>query len=116
MRNAFLLAATFFVGSLQMSAQVMGDEQADPPEFSLNETQLKGQMYWLASDYLAGRRTGSIGNDIAAEYIASQLQGFGYEPINDGSYFQEVPMESIQGPTRGSLKIGQTVYEHGEEL
>ncbi|MEM6879296.1 MAG: M28 family peptidase [Bacteroidota bacterium] len=116
MQNAFLLAATFFVGSLQMSAQVMGDEQADPPEFSLNETQLKGQMYWLASDYLAGRRTGSIGNDIAAEYIASQLQGFGYEPINDGSYFQEVPMESIQGPTRGSLKIGQTVYEHGEEL
>ncbi|MEM6395683.1 MAG: M28 family peptidase [Bacteroidota bacterium] len=116
MRNAFLLMLAFLAYSLTTSAQVMADEQPDLPEFSLNQAQLQGQMYWLASDYLAGRRTGSPGNEIAAEYIASQLRGFGYEPINGDSYFQDVPMVSIKGPTRASLKIDKTAYEHGEDL
>ncbi|MEM7572516.1 MAG: M28 family peptidase [Bacteroidota bacterium] len=97
-----------------LNAQVA--ETPDFPEFHLNEAQLKGQMYWLASDFLEGRRTGSVGNDIAAEYIATQLEGFGYEPINGDSYFQEVPLENIEAPSQGMLKVGRTTYTQGEEL
>ena len=110
--SCLMLGLTICLNGL--NAQVL--ERPDYPEFQLNEAQLKGQMYWLASDFLEGRRTGSLGNDIAAEYIATQLEGFGYEPINGDSYFQDVPLETVMGPEEGMLKIGRTTYTHGEEL
>lgn len=88
----------------------------DLPEYALDREVLKGQMYFLASDYLQGRRTGSVGNEIAAEYIAAQLEAFGYAPINDGSYFQNVPLESISSPVAAMLTIGDTNFELGESL
>lgn len=48
---------------------------------------LAGHLSFLASDFLAGRATPSVGLDIAAEYIASQFRAAGLEPVN-GSYFQ----------------------------
>ncbi len=86
------------------------------PEYHLDKEVLKGQMYFLASDFLQGRRTGSMGNDIAAEYIAAQLEAFGYEPLNGNSYFQEVPLESISGPAQAVLTIQKEVYTAGDNL
>jgi len=42
------------------------------PEFSFNELEFAGQMHFLASDYLEGRRTGNRGNEIAGHYIAGR--------------------------------------------
>lgn len=86
------------------------------PEYSLDREVLKGQMYFLASDFLQGRRTGSVGNDIAAEYIAAQLEAYGYSPINDGSYFQEVPLRSVSAPLSSNLTVGDLTFAGGDNL
>ena len=86
------------------------------PEFSLNQHELAGQMHFLASDYLAGRRTGSVGNEIAAEYLAAQLRGYGFRPANGASFFQDVPLRSVDAPERATLTIGDTQYTTGEDL
>lgn len=73
-------------------------------------------MYFLASDFLQGRRTGSPGNDIAAEYIAAQLEAFGYEPLNGDSYFQEVPLEAVETPRNATLTIQKDIFTVGNNL
>ncbi|PPK84389.1 peptidase M28-like protein [Neolewinella xylanilytica] len=104
------------LASIPLRSQQLVDRSL--PEFSFDSLQLAGEMHFLASDFLAGRRTGSPGNEIAAEYIAAQLRGFGYEPINsaDSSYFQEVPLRRVQAPTTGLVTIGDNVYSMDDDL
>lgn len=51
---------------------------------------LRGEVSFLASDFLEGRDTPSRGLDIAGEYIASQFRRLGLEPVGDNGYFQSV--------------------------
>ncbi len=106
--------------SAVLSAQTPGGSDVDPdlPEFSFDRLELAGQLYFLSSDYLQGRRTGSVGNEVAAEYIAAHLRAFGYEPLDvvDSSYFQTVPLRNINAPERASLKIGGEEYTSGGQL
>lgn len=101
---------------LFVAATVTAQSYENLPESKLDREVLKGQMYFLASDYLQGRRTASIGNEIAAEYIASQLEGFGYSPINDSSYFQTVPLQTIATPKKYGLTINDVTFTAGENL
>lgn len=107
---ALLLATT------QLSGQTAVDRSL--PEFSFDELEIAGQMYFLASDFLAGRRTGAPGNEIAAEYIAAQLRAYGYEPLNtaDSSYFQEVPLRRLRAPEMSEVTIGETSYTGDDNL
>lgn len=113
MRNLILFFC-FFLSTNALFAQ----QTIDPnlPEFSFNEAELAGEMHWLASDYLQGRRTGSVGNEIAAEYIAAQLRGFGYRPLNDGSFFQTVALQTTIAPAAAQLTIGENTYRQGGDL
>lgn len=86
------------------------------PEFSIFELEVAGQMHFLASDFLQGRRTGSNGNVIAAQYIAAQLRAYGYAPINDGSFFQTVPLAQTSSPASGMLKAGDFSFTQGNDL
>ncbi len=112
-----ILSLLLVSGSLSAQSSAANADRS-LPEFSLNELDLAGEMYFLASDYLAGRRTGSVGNEVAAEYIAAQLRAFGYEPINgrDSSYFQTVPLKQVNSPSSASLRIGETTYTHGGDM
>lgn len=111
MRTIYFCLCFIFFGT-SLAAQ---DHQT-LPEYHLDKEVLKGQMYFLASDFLQGRRTGSIGNEIAAEYIAAQLEAFGYAPINGDSYFQSVPLQAISSPKQSQLTIGKQAFEGGEDL
>ncbi|MEO0733896.1 MAG: hypothetical protein AAFZ52_13750, partial [Bacteroidota bacterium] len=86
------------------------------PEFDLNELDQAGKMYFLASDFLQGRRTGSPGNEIAANYIASQLHADGYAPINGESYFQPVPLRETASTANGELTDGEEGYTQHKDL
>jgi hypothetical protein len=90
----------------------------DLPEFDFNKLDLAGDMHFLASDYLRGRRTGSLGNEIAAEYIAAKLRAYGYAPINpaDSSYFQQVPLRRVNAPEEASVRVGDQSYALGDNL
>ncbi|HJQ26029.1 MAG TPA: M28 family peptidase [Blastocatellia bacterium] len=60
---------------------------------SITARDLKKHLSFLASDELGGRYTLSQGNRIAARYLASQLEAFGYRGgAHDGSFFQKVPL------------------------
>ena len=50
-------------------------------------TDLKHRMNILASDSLAGRRTGEIGCEKAAHYIASEFKRFGLRPLDSVKSF-----------------------------
>jgi len=67
---------------------------------------VSAHIRFLADDLLEGRAPGERGFDIAAAYVASQLQGMGLEPAgNDGTWFQ--PMTFRAGKTRDTrLEVG----------
>ena len=113
--RSFVFCCLF--SSLSLTAQESAVDRS-LPEFSFNQLELAGEMHFLASDFLAGRRTGSIGNDVAAEYIAAQLRAYGYAPINsaDSSYFQTVPLSRVNAPATASLQIGDSTYTVGQEM
>lgn len=113
--NKITLTALFFVSAI---ATMFAQDEVDRslPEFSISELEVAGQMHFLASDYLQGRRTGSNGNVIAAQYIAAQLRAYGYTPINNGSFFQTVPLAQTSAPASGMFKAGDFSFTHGKDL
>ena len=67
---------------------------------------ISAHIRFLADDLLEGRAPGDRGFDLAAAYVASQLQGLGLEPGGeDGRWFQ--PMTFRAGRTRETrLEMG----------
>ncbi|HSQ20836.1 MAG TPA: hypothetical protein VLR92_10740, partial [Blastocatellia bacterium] len=60
---------------------------------SITARDLKRHLSFLASDELGGRYTLSPSNRVAARYLASQLEAYGYRgAARDGSFLQRVPL------------------------
>jgi hypothetical protein len=75
--------------------------QTDPIIKGLNSItieSLKGQLEFLSSDYTEGRETGTKGNMIAGDYIASLFRIYGIKPAGD------IQMKS---PSRGDWRKGR---------
>jgi hypothetical protein len=66
---------------------------ADGPPFDV--AQLRADMRFLASDLLEGRRTGTHGYDIAAEYVASRFATMGIAAGGQDGYFQSLPLREV---------------------
>lgn len=57
---------------------------------SIQEREIKGEMFFLAADEMGGRLVGSPQDQIAANYIASEFMQMGLKPLgDDGTYFQD---------------------------
>lgn len=67
---------------------------------------ISAHIRFLADDLLQGRAPGERGFDVAAAYVASQLQGLGLEPAGDrGGWFQQLTLRA--GRTRDArLEVG----------
>jgi hypothetical protein len=81
---------------------------------------LRRHAFHLASDALGGRYTGTAGQVEAAEYIAGQLEEFGFEPLGDPrgeegrSWFQAWPVEKTWlDPERTDLRFGAAGHAQG---
>ncbi len=87
------------------------------PEDRLTRNEVSAHMFFLASDELAGRRTGSPGIQIAANYLASHYANLGLQPAPgmDG-YFQAVPYEETTPPEAGSIEMFGQTYQQGEDV
>jgi hypothetical protein len=66
---------------------------------------IASHIRFLADDLLAGRDPGTPGYDVAARYVASELQAIGLRPAGEaGTYFQKVPF--VRGtPVSSSLEF-----------
>ena len=59
-----------------------------------NALRFEAHMNFLASDLLEGRQPGQPGHEIASSYIATQFEMYGVKPASDGSYYQQVQLET----------------------
>jgi Zn-dependent M28 family amino/carboxypeptidase len=74
---------------------------------------MRAHVKYLASDELEGRGVGTRGEQLATDYIASQLQANGLKPGGDkGTYFQSVPLVGSTTAPDATL----TVSGSGENL
>jgi hypothetical protein len=101
-----------------------GQVEKSSPLESITEAELRDHIYFLASDYLAGRAGPSAEYEIAAQYVATQFASGGLEPLisekgNMEGYFQEVPYEKmLMGKEAGWVlhtKDGQKTFKHNED-
>lgn len=73
---------------------------------SINEATLKAHVKFLSDDLLEGRGTGARGGELAAKYIASQLEAVGVKGAGpNGSYFQPVSLVGVKADPSTKLTI-----------
>ncbi|NNE30272.1 MAG: peptidase M28, partial [Saprospiraceae bacterium] len=90
---------------------------AQAPEDIITKDLVEGQLRFIASDELQGRRTGEPGNDIAARYIAEQLRSYGVQAFEGHEdYMQTIPFDKSTPPSAGTVTWGEQVMRHGEDM
>ena len=68
---------------------------------TINESSIKGQLGFLASDWMEGRDADTKGGFMAGDYIASMFQVFGIEPYGDMEYvFPQTGQWGLRPQTR----------------
>src|SRR5882724_1235847 len=81
--------------SWQRSASVLIDENV-----------LRAHIKFLADDLLEGRGTGAAGGQLAAKYIAAQLEALGLKGAGaNGSFFQQVSLVGVKADPKTMLVI-----------
>ncbi|MEW6506305.1 MAG: M28 family peptidase [Bacteroidota bacterium] len=67
---------------------------------------IKAHVFYLASDAMNGRFTGTKEEQLAGEYISNQFKSYGLLPLINGSYFQSFPfIEKVELTKSNSLTI-----------
>lgn len=109
------ILATWLAFVCFTTAQAQNDSRA--PEFDITKADLEAHLRFLASDALQGRRTGEMGNDIAAAYIASQYATYGLKQVEGAQgYYQPVPFEAITPPSMAKIVVEDETYTQGDNL
>jgi len=62
---------------------------------SINTNDLEEYVSVVGSDRFMGRAPFTEGETLTTEYLSGRLEAIGFEPVFNGSYFQEVPLSEI---------------------
>jgi Zn-dependent M28 family amino/carboxypeptidase len=88
-----------------LSPAVLAQRRA-APSGPINEDFLRGHIKFLSDDQLEGRGTGAPGGQLAAKYIAAQLEALGLRgAARDGSFFQPVSLVGVKADPNTTLTI-----------
>lgn len=71
-------------------------ESPEKSSYKFQISDLEPQLIKLSSDEFMGRMPFTDGEDITVNYLESEFKSMGLEPGNGDSYFQDVPLVSIQ--------------------
>lgn len=87
------------------------------PEPAFTPEAVRAHVEFLADDLLEGRDAGTRGYDIAARYVATQMEGLGLKPGNGESWYQQVPFVERAPDTSapGAITIGGTRFPQGKD-
>lgn len=79
-----------------------------------SEARLKTVIKFLSDDGFEGRAPGSRGGELAAKFLAAELERVGVRPGNNGSYFQPVSLVSAKAnpDTKLSVSAGGTTFDY----
>lgn len=83
---------------------------------SINASQLAEHIKTLASDEFEGRAPSSKGEELTLAYLTKHFKALGYVPGNGDSFFQEVPLVSIEADSDMELVIGGKAYQYKKEM
>jgi Zn-dependent M28 family amino/carboxypeptidase len=83
---------------------------------SINASQLAEHIKTLASDEFEGRAPSSKGEELTLAYLTKHFKALGYVPGNGDSFFQEVPLVSIEADSDMELLIGDKAYQYKKEM
>ena len=81
-----------------------------------SEEKLKSTVKFLSDDGFEGRAPGSRGGELAAKFIANQLEMIGIKPGNNGSYFQPVSLVAVKANPNTSLNVGNVSYKFADDF
>ncbi len=99
---------TVFASLLLLSLAVSAIPQTKNVSGEFDETRLKAHIKFLSDDLLEGRGTGARGGELAAKYIAAQLEALGLKGAGpNGSYFQPVSLFGVKSDPKTILSITQ---------
>ncbi|HEV7351409.1 M28 family peptidase [Telluribacter sp.] len=112
MRRTILLTGLSLVLSLSSFAQ----QPKELPVFSLSRDVAEAHLRFLASDELMGRRTGEMGNRVAARYLAEQFRKYGATPVpGQSTYYQAVPLNKVGASGKGELTVNNETLRNGDD-
>lgn len=105
------MANTLISIATVLAALGPGSEPSAPCNETIRQQDLKADLYFLASDAFQGRLTGTAGNNLAAEFIASRFERLGLKRMGkDGSYFQPFLLSTATlGPANKLEKLSVTL-------
>ena len=106
-----LIAAIEVTGFAQKPARSAGQ---------LDENKIRAHIKFLSSDLLEGRGTGARGGEIAANYIAAQMEALGLKGAGrQGSFFQPVSLVGVKADPNTKLTIsgrnGKETFKFADE-
>jgi len=81
-----------------------------------DETQLRNYVKFLSDDGFEGRAPGSRGGELAAKYIAMEMERIGIKPGNNGSFFQPVSLVAVKADPNTALKVGDVSYKFADDF
>src|SRR5579863_748052 len=113
-RVAALLCLFSLSSIAHLPAQTASSETAlQVARTTIHPEELRAHIRFLADSLLQGREPGTPGYDIAARYVAAELEGMGLHPGVSGSWFQTVPLEeAVTDPKASSVVFTVNGKEH----
>lgn len=120
-RVGFLAAASLVIGASQPWGLLAQAPAPSNVKFAtINESEMKQWLTYLASDALQGRDAFTEGYGLAAAYVAEQLRAAGVKPIGPEGYFQSVKQRGYRVTRNSSITVeagGQTrTFKHGDHV
>jgi Zn-dependent M28 family amino/carboxypeptidase len=81
-----------------------------------DEQKIKNTTRFIADDGFEGRSPGTRTGELAAKFLAFQLQQIGIKPGNNGSYFQPVSLVAVKSNPNTTLNVGGVNYKFGDDF
>ncbi len=105
-RKGAKIREVFFAVSLILSLAIIAIPQQKKSAGEFDENSLRADIKFLSDDALEGRGTGARGGDIAAKYIASQLEAIGLKGAGqNGRFFQPVSLFGVKSDPKTILSV-----------
>ena len=90
---------------------LLAQSESEKVNATVYKEDIESHIYFLASDELKGRETGSPELDIAASYIANFFRRYNVKPAGENqSYYQNVRLEETSAPEKVSLSINDMQF------
>lgn len=83
---------------------------------SINDASLRSHIKVLASDEFGGRAPATKGEELTLDYLETEFRKLGYIGGNNGSFYQEVPLVSIEASPEMVLDISGEKLTYKQDM